>query len=88
MSLWLFLLLMMKFQSGRYEKISICKAMKLAAEGESFIIDEDVSTCPGGNHYCGFSEPFAGKQKRKLQKFLTKGEKLTVPLFVLRECEN
>jgi uncharacterized protein (DUF169 family) len=66
-----------EIKSGRYEKISICKAMKLVAEGESFIIDEDVSTCPGGNHYCGFSEPFAGKQKRKLQKFLTKGEKLT-----------
>jgi uncharacterized protein (DUF169 family) len=66
-----------EIQLGRYEKISICKAMKLAAEGESFIIDEDVSTCPGGNQFCGFSEPHSGKQKRRLQKFLTKGEKLT-----------
>jgi uncharacterized protein (DUF169 family) len=63
--------------SGRYEKTSICKAMKLAAQGESFIIDEDVSTCPGGSQYCGFSEPHSGKKKRGLQNFLTKGEKLT-----------
>lgn len=61
----------------RYEKTSICKAMKLASEGESFIIDEDVSICPGGSQFCGFSEPHTGKQKRRLQQFLTKGEKLT-----------
>jgi uncharacterized protein (DUF169 family) len=46
-----------EIQLGRYEKISICKAMKLAAEGESFIIDEEVSICPGGSQFCGFSEP-------------------------------
>ena len=63
--------------SGRYEKTSICKAMKLAAEGESFVIDEEVSICPGGSQSCGFSEPHTGKQKRRLQQFLTKGEKLT-----------
>jgi len=63
--------------SGRYEKTSFCKAMKLAAQGESFIIDKDVSTCPGGSQYCGFSEPHTGKKKRGIQNFLTKGEKLT-----------
>lgn len=63
--------------SGRYEKTSICKALKLAGEGESFIIDEDVSICPGGSQFCGFKEHHSGKQKRRLQQFLTKGEKLT-----------
>ena len=63
--------------SGRYEKTSFCRAMKLASEGESFVIDEDVSICPGGSQFCGFSEPHTGKQKRRLQQFLTKGEKLT-----------
>jgi len=33
--------------SGRYEKTSICKAMKLASQGESFIIDQEVSICQG-----------------------------------------
>ena len=66
-----------EISSGRYEKTQICKALKLAAEGESFIIDEKVSTCPGGSQFCGFSEPHTEKQKRRLQKFLTKGEKLT-----------
>ena len=41
---------------GKYEKTSVCRALKLAAEGESFVIDEDVSTCPGGSRYCGFTE--------------------------------
>ncbi|AEG18266.1 DUF169 domain-containing protein [Methanobacterium paludis] len=66
-----------EISSGRYEKTQICRALKLAAEGESFIIDEEVSTCPGGSQFCGFIEPHTGKQKRRLQKFLTKGEKLT-----------
>ncbi|MGZ7109104.1 MAG: DUF169 domain-containing protein, partial [Methanobacterium sp.] len=66
-----------EISSGRYEKTSICRALKLAVEGESFVIDEDVSTCPGGSQFCGFSEPHSGKQKRRLQQFLTKGEKLT-----------
>ena len=66
-----------EISSGRYEKTSICKALKLAAEGESFVIDEEISICPGGSQFCGFSEPHSGKQKRRLQQFLTKGEKLT-----------
>ena len=75
-----------EMSSGRYEKTSICKAMKLARKGESFIIDEDVSTCPGGSQYCGFSEPHSGKKKRGLQNFLTKGEKLTSSIVTFREC--
>lgn len=62
---------------GRYEKTAICNVIKLASEGESFIIDEDTSTCPGGTMYCGFSGIHSGAKKRGVQKFLTKGEKLT-----------
>ena len=61
----------------KYEKTSICRALKLAAQGESFVIDEAVSTCPGGTRYCGFADAASGQQKRGLQKFLVKGEKLT-----------
>jgi uncharacterized protein (DUF169 family) len=63
--------------ADKYEKTSICRALKLAANGESFLIDENVSTCPGGSRYCGFTEITSHDQKRRLQKFLTKGEKLT-----------
>ena len=63
--------------AGKYEKTAISRALKLASEGEIFIIDQDVSTCPGGSKYCGFTEITSKQQKRALQKFLTKGEKLT-----------
>lgn len=63
--------------NGKYEKTSICRALKLSAEGECFTIDESTSTCPGGTRYCGFSGEITGDQKRRLQQFLTKGEKLT-----------
>jgi uncharacterized protein (DUF169 family) len=62
---------------GKYEKTSVCRALKLAAKGDSFVIDEAVSTCPGGSRYCGFTEVTSRQQKRGLQRFLTKGEKLT-----------
>lgn len=62
---------------GKYEKTSICRALKLAGDGECFIIDGQMSTCPGGSRYCGFSGEITGDQKRRLQNFLTKGEKLT-----------
>ncbi len=61
---------------GLYEKTSICNALKRAAEGDCFVIDAKVETCPGGSRFCGFTE-ITGKQKRRLQSFLTKGEKLT-----------
>jgi uncharacterized protein (DUF169 family) len=62
---------------GLYEKTSICKALKRAAEGDCFIIDEKVETCPGGSRFCGFTEFKSEAQRRRLQRFLTKGEKLT-----------
>ena len=66
-----------EISQGKYEKTSICKALKLAAEGNCFVIDETVSTCPGGSRFCGFTEITSKQQKRGLQRFLTKGEKLT-----------
>jgi uncharacterized protein (DUF169 family) len=66
-----------EISTGLYEKTSICRALKLAGEGESFVIDESMSTCPGGSRYCGFTEVTSKQQKRGLQKFLVKGEKLT-----------
>lgn len=66
-----------KVSNGKYEKTPICKAIKLASEGESYIIDEETSTCPGGSRYCGFSETPTRDEKRRLQNFLTRGEKLT-----------
>lgn len=62
---------------GLYEKTSICKALKRAAEGDCFIIDEKVETCPGGSRFCGFTEFKSEAQRRRLQRFLTQGEKLT-----------
>ena len=66
-----------EISNGQYEKTSICRALKLAAEGKCFIIDESISTCPGGSRYCGFTGEISEEQKRRLQRFLTKGEKLT-----------
>jgi uncharacterized protein (DUF169 family) len=73
---------------GKYEKTSICKALKLAANGESFVIDEAVSTCPGGSKYCGFTEVTSRQQKRGLQKFLTKGEKLTGTIVTFERMQK
>ena len=65
-----------EISEGLYEKTSICKALKRAGEGDCLVIDAKVETCPGGSRYCGFTE-FTEGQKRRLQRFLTKGEKLT-----------
>jgi uncharacterized protein (DUF169 family) len=73
---------------GKYEKTSICKAIKLAAEGHCFVIDENVSTCPGGSRVCGFTEITSKQQKRGLQKFLTKGEKLTGSIVSLERMQK
>jgi uncharacterized protein (DUF169 family) len=58
-------------------KAWICRAMKMAAAGESFVIDKETSACPGGAWHCGLSDPPAAQSRRALQKFLTTGEKLT-----------
>jgi uncharacterized protein (DUF169 family) len=73
---------------GKYEKTSICKALKQAAKGESFVIDEATSTCPGGSRYCGFTEVTSKQQKRGLQRFLTKGEKLTASIVSFERMQK
>ncbi len=57
--------------------VAICQALKLADAGESFIVEAGNSACPGGTWHCGLAEPVSGVAKRRLQWFLTKGEKLT-----------
>jgi uncharacterized protein (DUF169 family) len=59
------------------KKMWICRALKQAAAGESFVIDRETSGCGGGSWHCGFSEPPTGPAARALQHFLTRGEKLT-----------
>jgi uncharacterized protein (DUF169 family) len=58
-------------------KIQFCRAIKLAAEGESFVLDKETSACPGGTWHCGLSEPPTAGARRLIQNFLTRGEKLT-----------
>jgi uncharacterized protein (DUF169 family) len=60
-----------------HRRISFCRALKLAAAGESVFIDEENSACPGGSWHCGLSEPPSGDARRGIQWFLTRGEKLT-----------
>ncbi|MFH1151124.1 MAG: DUF169 domain-containing protein [Actinomycetota bacterium] len=55
----------------------VCRAMKLAAQGKTFVIDAGTSACPGGGWHCGLTPPPAAAGRRALQHFLTRGEKLT-----------
>ncbi len=64
-------------ESGGREKISFCRALKRAADGESFVIEAGNSACPGGSWHCGLTKPPAGEGMRFIQDFLTRGEKLT-----------
>ncbi len=59
---------------------SFCQAIKLAAQGQVFLIDKEHSVCPGGTWHCGLSKPPEGQSKRAIQKFLTSGEKLTASI--------
>lgn len=62
---------------GDRKRTWLCRALKLAAAGESMVIDKETSACPGGSWHCGLSEPPPGEARRALQWFLTRGEKLT-----------
>src|SRR4030067_2491738 len=64
-------------EMGASRRVRLCQAMQSSAEGESFIIDKETSTCMGGSWHCGFVEHPSGRSHRTLQTFLTKGEKLT-----------
>lgn len=77
-----------KVSTGKYQKTSICRAIKLASEGECFVIDEEMSTCPGGSMYCGFKDEMSRDKKRRLQKFLTQGEKLTGTLVSFERMQK
>jgi len=58
-------------------RVQLCRALRLAAAGESFLIGREESACPGGSWHCGLSEPPDEERRRFLQDFLTRGEKLT-----------
>lgn len=59
------------------EKVWMCRALKLAAQGDSFVIDRENCACPGGSWHCGLTPPPPPEMFRGLQWFLTRGEKLT-----------
>ncbi len=66
----------------------LCRAMKLAAEGESFVMDRETSACPGGSWHCGLTEPPPGEARRALQHFLTRGEKLTASIVSFQRMQD
>lgn len=55
----------------------ICRALRLAGTGRSFVLETATSACPGGSWHCGLTAPPAQEARRALQQFLTRGEKLT-----------
>jgi len=59
------------------KKAWVCRALKLAAAGDSLVLDRETSACGGGSWHCGLVDQPSGEGRRFLQKFLTRGEKLT-----------
>jgi len=72
----------------RPKKMYICRAMKIAGEGRSSLIDIENSGCGGGSFHCGLTAPPQGKPRRTLQNFLTKGEKLTASVTSFLRMEE
>ena len=70
-------------ESGGKKRASFCQAIKMAGSGKKFVLDRETSACPGGSWHCGLTEPPSGDFRRGLQKFLTRGEKLTHSLSSL-----
>lgn len=70
------------------KKAWVCRALKQAAEGSSFVIDRETSACPGGSWHCGLSEPPSAEGRRFLQKFLTRGEKLTSSIVSFQRMQD
>ena len=68
--------------SGRYQEISICRAIKLAMDGKSIIIDDKVLKYPDGCNYCGLTE-LTKNQKRRIQDYLIDDEKITGSIISL-----
>jgi len=69
-------------------KIQMCKVIKQAAEGETFVIDEEVSICPGGSWHCGLIEAPTAERKRRIQRFLTNGEKLVHSIVAFERMQK
>lgn len=75
-------------ESGERLNIQMCRALKAAAEGRSFLIDKETSACPGGSWHCGLVEPPSGEAARVIKDFLTRGEKLTHSIVSFQRMMN
>jgi len=73
---------------GEREKVQFCRALKEADGGKSFVIEAANSACPGGTWHCGLMEPLSGQPKRRLQWFLTRGEKLTSSIVTFERMQK
>lgn len=73
---------------GSGKRTWVCRAMKLAAAGQSFVIDVETSSCPGGSWHCGLTPPPAAAGRRALQHFLTRGEKLTHSIVTFQRMQG
>lgn len=62
---------------GERKPVWICRALKLAAQGESLVIEKENCTCPGGSWHSGLGERPPRERWRGVQRFLTQGEKLS-----------
>jgi uncharacterized protein (DUF169 family) len=70
------------------KRMWVCQALKQAARGKSYVIDAERSACGGGTMRCGFSGLMSGEPKRKLQWFLTRGEKLTANIVTFERMQT
>ena len=77
-----------EISTGKYEKTSVCRALKLAANGDSFVIDEAVSTCPGEVDIVDLQKLPLDNRKGDYKDFLLRARNSPVQLFHLRECRN
>ena len=68
---------------GQYEKTSICKALKRAAEGNCFVIDEEVSTCPGGRRWPAWPSDTPRMKRQRMCDF---GNPAEILFFLLKAC--
>jgi uncharacterized protein (DUF169 family) len=74
---------------GGGRKAPVCGALKVAAEkGRRIVIDAQTRGCPGGLWHCGLTPPPPGQAQRKLQDFLTNGEKLTHSIVSFHRMEK
>lgn len=78
-----------EIEAVKPRKAWICGALKRAAmSGETFVLDGATSACPGGSWHCGLTEPPAGPARRSLQRFLTRGEKLTATVTSFQRMQG